>query len=128
MGERPILNKNLDSKTFRSYYFLKEEMVDFCKKYGLPTSGGKQEITDRIAYFLDSGKVLNPNRTKRHTTSIVNITEDTNAISPNQKNKNNNTVTIIGNRQPFLNSLFFLPDDVSSTFVYVCCPCRWLNT
>lgn len=77
MVERPILNKNLDSKTFRSYYFLKEEMVDFCKKYGLPTSGRKQEITARIAYFLDSGKVLNPNRTKRQTTSIVNITEDT---------------------------------------------------
>lgn len=38
---RPILNKNLDSKTFRSFYFLKEELIDFCRKNGLPTSGGK---------------------------------------------------------------------------------------
>ena len=26
--ERPILDKNLDSKTFRNYYFLKEELTE----------------------------------------------------------------------------------------------------
>lgn len=30
--ERPILDKNLDSKAFRSFYYLKEELVDFCRK------------------------------------------------------------------------------------------------
>ena len=34
--ERPNLDKNLDSKTFRNYYFLKEELVDFFRKNGLP--------------------------------------------------------------------------------------------
>ena len=56
--ERPILNKELGSKTFRDFYFLKEELVKFCKDNGLPTSGGKIEITDRIAYYFDIGEIL----------------------------------------------------------------------
>ena len=39
MAERPSLDKHLDSKTFREFYYLKEELVDFCRKYGLPVSG-----------------------------------------------------------------------------------------
>lgn len=75
--ERPELNKDLDSKTFRDFYYLKEELVDFCRKYGLPTSGGKIEITDRVAYFLDTGKVLNNSAAKRSRTAIINIDENT---------------------------------------------------
>lgn len=75
--ERPELNKDLDSKTFRDFYYLKEELVDFCRKYGLPTSGGKIEITDRVAYFLDTGKVLNNSAEKRSRTAIINIDENT---------------------------------------------------
>lgn len=56
--ERPALDKNLDSQTFRSFYYLKEELTAFCRENGLPASGGKLEITDRIAYFLDTGSVL----------------------------------------------------------------------
>ena len=56
MIERPALDKHLDSKTFRDFYYLKEELIDFCRKNGLPVSGGKLEIADRIAYFLDTGK------------------------------------------------------------------------
>lgn len=58
MSERPKLDKNLDGKTFREFYYLKEELVDFCRRYGLPTSGGKLEITERIAHFLDTGEVI----------------------------------------------------------------------
>ena len=75
--ERPELNKDLDSKTFRDFYYLKEELVDFCRKYGLPTSGGKIEITDRVAYFLDTGKVLNNSVAKRSRTAISDIDENT---------------------------------------------------
>ena len=38
MSERPKLDKNLDGKTFREFYYLKEELVGFCRRYGLPTS------------------------------------------------------------------------------------------
>ena len=60
MTERPVLDKNLDSKTFRDFYYLKEELVDFCRKNGLPVSGGKLQITDRIACFLDTGEIQAP--------------------------------------------------------------------
>lgn len=45
------LSKEMDSETFLSFYYLKEELVDFCRKNGLPTSGGKIEIAERIAHF-----------------------------------------------------------------------------
>lgn len=77
MNERPELNKQLDSNTFRNFYYLKEELVDFCRKNGLPTSGGKLEISDRIALFLDTGEIK-ANASKRHKKKeIQTITEET---------------------------------------------------
>lgn len=77
MAERPVLEKTLDSKTFRNFYYLKEELVDFCKKYGLPVSGGKIELTDRIAYFLDTGEVLAASPVRKKAAVIDTICEDT---------------------------------------------------
>ena len=82
MSERPNLNKNLDGKTFRSYYYLKEELVDFCRENNLPVSGKKPELTDRIAYFLDTGKVLKVQTKSKPTASVGTITEST-VIEPN---------------------------------------------
>ncbi len=73
MPTRPALDKNLDSKTFRDFYYLKEELTDFCRKNGLPVSGGKLEITGRIAYFLDTGKVLQPSSEKRKTSAPASV-------------------------------------------------------
>ena len=53
MSDRPDLKKDLDSKIFRSYYYLKEELAAFCRAEGLPVSGGKKELTERIASYLD---------------------------------------------------------------------------
>lgn len=77
MTQRPILNTNLDSDTFRSYYYLKEELVEFCRNNGLPTSGGKVELTERIAYLLDTGNVKEVSKTKRATVEVGTLTEDT---------------------------------------------------
>ncbi len=78
MNKRPVLDRNLDSKTFRDYYYLKEELVNFCRENGIPVLGGKIEITDRIAYFLETGKVLSsaPMATKK-AAAISTISEDT---------------------------------------------------
>ena len=46
MEQRPDLNTSLDSQTFRQFYYLKEELVDFCKQNHIPTSGGKIELTE----------------------------------------------------------------------------------
>ncbi|SDB22750.1 hypothetical protein SAMN02910298_01103 [Pseudobutyrivibrio sp. YE44] len=82
MTQIPTLTRNLDSKTFRSYYYLKEELVEFCRNNGLPTSGGKEELTDRIAYYLDTGSVKKVAKRKAHTVDVGVITEDT-LIEPN---------------------------------------------
>ena len=75
--ERPILNKELDSKTFRNYYFLKVELVNFCRENGMPTSGSKIEIADRIAYFLDTGEIKAASAKRKKATAMFDIYEDT---------------------------------------------------
>ena len=42
MVKRPELDKNLSSDTFREFYYLKEELVEFCRQNGLPASGEKR--------------------------------------------------------------------------------------
>jgi hypothetical protein len=78
MAERPILNNHLSSETFREFYYLKEELVAFCKEEGLSIKGGKIELTDRIAKYLDTGEkatVKQPVRKKPVAIEI--ITKDT---------------------------------------------------
>lgn len=77
MGERPDLDITLDSTTFREYYYLKEELVDFCRKHNLQSTGGKLELTDRIAEFLDTGKRSSATHIKRKSQSVGEITLDT---------------------------------------------------
>ena len=78
MESRPEITINLDSHTFREYYYLKEELVAFCRDNHLPASGGKQELTERIACFLDSGKVQQSiaKRNAGHRTTASEITLD----------------------------------------------------
>ena len=77
MSERPELNKSLDGKTFRSFYYLKEELVSFCRENNLPVSGGKTELTERIANFLDTGKVVPASIKRKATVNTGTITEST---------------------------------------------------
>ncbi len=77
MNKRPDLDRNLDEKTFRNYYYLKSELVDFCRENNIPISGGKIALTDRLAYFLATGKVLNNIKSKSRYTNTDNISEDT---------------------------------------------------
>ena len=75
--ERPSLTRELNSTVFRSFYYLKEELVNFCRENGLPVSGGKPELTERIACFLDTGKPPMPSAKKRPAACAGVITEDT---------------------------------------------------
>jgi hypothetical protein len=58
---RPQLTKDMKSEDFKEYYFLKEELKDFCKKEGLRVSGSKNDLEKRIIYYLDTGKSLDEN-------------------------------------------------------------------
>ena len=82
MNERPELNKELDAITFRNFYYLKQELIDFCRENGQPTSGDKIELTDRIATFLDTGKAPAARKSKRKAANISLITDET-AIEEN---------------------------------------------
>jgi len=77
MSERPNLSIKLNSKTFKEYYYLKEELIDFCKKNNLQTTGGKIELTERIAKFLDTGERIVENHNTRRTKIVDEITLDT---------------------------------------------------
>lgn len=78
MSQRPELRPGLKGETFREFYFLKEELVDFCRKNDLPTSGGKLELTERIATYLDTGDVISSrNPSKRVALNVGEITEET---------------------------------------------------
>jgi len=54
--KKPELNSNTSLKDFKDFYWLKEELVSFCKKNEINCSGGKIEIANRIIYFLETGK------------------------------------------------------------------------
>lgn len=77
MSERPELSRELDSRSFRSYYYLKEELVAFCRQNNLPVSGGKIELTDRIACFLDTGTVSQATVKRKSSVLVGEITEET---------------------------------------------------
>lgn len=82
MNERPNLTKELKVETFLNYYYLKEELINFCKEYNLPSSGSKIELTNRIAYFLKTGLIQKPERKKTIKQHHQDITEDS-LIEPN---------------------------------------------
>ncbi|MCL2153266.1 MAG: SAP domain-containing protein [Oscillospiraceae bacterium] len=74
---RPDISTNLDSAVFLRYYYLKTELVQFCRQEGLQTSGGKDDLTKRISHYLDTGENLVANSLPKRSNSIQNITEDT---------------------------------------------------
>ena len=69
---RPQLTNDLRSEDFKEYYFLKEELKDFCRENGLKTSGNKSELEERIIYFLDTGKSLEHKKIKNFSKSSSN--------------------------------------------------------
>ena len=77
MNERPELSRDISVEVFRNYYYLKEELVKFCRKYDLQTTGSKQELTDRIAYFLETGKKKSASSKRIQAESVGDITENT---------------------------------------------------
>lgn len=75
MNEKEEQNFGTDGKTFREFYHLKEELRDFCKKNNLQTTGSKEELTERIALFLDTGERSRKNHGKK-SANAQNITPD----------------------------------------------------
>ena len=83
------LDLNLSSNEFKSYYFLKEELVQFCRKYDLQTSGSKSELTERISHFLDTGEKLHKKREFKLSNNNNELIELTTVIGPNYRSSEN---------------------------------------
>lgn len=58
-----------DKDNFLDYYFLKKELVNYCKKHGLSAIGNKEELSQRILYYMETGKTLDPK--KKRTRKVV---------------------------------------------------------
>ena len=72
---RPSLNKDLNVEVFCDFYWLKEELQTFCRENGISASGSKLEITDRIAIFLETGKIHKPMRRRSYSSKENQIEE-----------------------------------------------------
>lgn len=63
---RPPLIAGISEKEFKSYYWLKSELLQFCHDVTLSTHGGKQEVAERIALFLRTGVKQKPAAQELH--------------------------------------------------------------
>jgi hypothetical protein len=54
---RPPLNRSLSIDDFRRYYWLKDELMAFCREQGISRSGPKLEISRRLEEYLATGRV-----------------------------------------------------------------------
>ena len=64
----PKLTQNLNPDEFKQYYFLKEELKDFCRSEGLKVSGSKEDLENRIVHYLTTGEKLTEPSVKSHKT------------------------------------------------------------
>ena len=64
---RPQLNKQISFEDFNAHYWLRSELIEFCKKEKLPSTGGKITIVKIINFYLQTGQVLQPEIKKAKT-------------------------------------------------------------
>lgn len=72
--ERPVLDKNLNAPIFKNFYYLKEELVCFCKQEGLQATGSKEDLTERIYCYLDTGKKIEKKKMSKPSSPLKTIT------------------------------------------------------
>ena len=70
--QRPNFEDIKTGEEFNQWYWLKAEMVEICKRAGLPATGRKFDLRDRIMYALDHDGNLKPEPKKKKTKSKFN--------------------------------------------------------
>ena len=65
MEKRPALDKNIAVEDFREFYWLKTELIQFCREEGLSRQGGKVDIANRIEVYIETGKKEAPRQNQR---------------------------------------------------------------
>jgi len=62
---KQVLNKAISIKDFKDNYWLKKELIDFCREIGINQSGGKLDVSTRIERFLEVGEVIRHSSQKK---------------------------------------------------------------
>lgn len=94
MIERKEINKCVSEKEFLSFYYTKDELVDFCNLNGISKIGTKEEVQERICLFLKYGVLQSDTpKLKAFTFSKFDwnneILNDETIITDNYKNTEN---------------------------------------
>lgn len=80
--KRPDLTKYLDPNIFSQFYYLKSELVVFCRNEDMQTTGNKQELTERISHYLFCGEKLKQPKKKIFYNKVEHITLESKIESP----------------------------------------------
>jgi hypothetical protein len=83
MEQKPKLAKSISLDAFKNHYWLKMELIAFCKDNGLSATGSKQEISHRIETFIATGRKIKPtpNSSPNTRDSFQPITFDTPVVN-----------------------------------------------
>ncbi|MEL6151398.1 MAG: hypothetical protein AAFR56_17360, partial [Chloroflexota bacterium] len=73
--QRPDINSIHTSEELRRWYWLKAELVVYCRQHSIPYSAGKFELIDRIAHYLDTGEI--PRSRRKRATSTFDWAHET---------------------------------------------------
>lgn len=57
---KPTLNKHINLSDLKNHYWLKSELIAYCKANQLATAGAKEEIMQRIEAFMIDGRRIKP--------------------------------------------------------------------
>jgi hypothetical protein len=97
MGIKPKLARQITVADFKSHYWLKAELLGFCKANALSMAGSKQEIAERIEVFITTGNKTKPELVKK----IVRDSHQTIKTNTPVEHYNNDAAT----RQFFISQL-----------------------
>ncbi len=64
LEKRPAIERIKTGVEFERWYWLKAELLDYCRLRGLGTVGQKRELAARIVQYLDTGTVAKPQTKK----------------------------------------------------------------
>ena len=83
MEQKPKLTQSISLGAFKNHYWLKIELIAFCKDNDLSTAGSKQEISHRIETFITTGRKIKPllNSSPHARDSLLPITFDTPVVN-----------------------------------------------
>ena len=76
--KRPFLSASLTAQDFASWYWLKEELVAFCREHQISPSGSKLQLQSRITDYLSGINPVTHTTPKRTSTKMpTHFTKDT---------------------------------------------------